>query len=93
MIEDFRYPTVDEKNLGSALVGRSVAIYWDGDDAFYPATVISFTEESHRYIVRYLNDETGAEYEENLNETPWKISDVIHTNPQSLARLCSCRVG
>jgi hypothetical protein len=69
----FRAPTADEKKMTTELIGRRVRIYWDGDDAYYPAAIVSYNPDINKHKVLYENDATGIEYDEDLVVSGWQI--------------------
>lgn len=69
----FGKPTPQEVVLGEQLIGKKIAILWDGDKVFYPASIIKYDPSSRAYTVVYHKDESGSEYVENLLKTVWKI--------------------
>ena len=96
MALSFREVTETEKFGKEELLGRLIKIYWDGDDVFYSAKIKSYNPANDTFMVKYENDDEGPEYEENLRDTIWRISDgtsddyklessskVIHTKMQS----------
>jgi hypothetical protein len=72
-MSQFREPNSEELLLKSDLIGKHIKIYWDGDDVFYPADVVSYDEASKLHSVLYENDETEKLYSENLLGSIWKI--------------------
>jgi hypothetical protein len=69
----YRLPTEEEKRQGAGLSGSKIAIWWDGDSMFYPCVVKSYDEKSGKFSVLYEEDNTGEQYEEDLNTSTWKI--------------------
>lgn len=69
----FDKPSAVEINSGLELVGRKIAILWDGDKVFYPAVIARHDPSNGAFVVKYHNDESDAEYLENLRKTVWKI--------------------
>lgn len=55
-------------------VGSRIAIYWDGDDDYYPCRVTSIVDgPHHKYTVLYEEDETHLQYEEDLEKSKYLI--------------------
>jgi len=71
----FRDPVEEEKRNLSTLIGQRVAIWWDGDHVFYPARLLTFNPITLTFMVIYDNDATNQQYEENLNNSIWKLWD------------------
>ena len=71
----FRDPMEEEKLNLSALVGQRVAIWWDGDSVFYTCRLLTFNPITSTFMVLYDNDTNNQHYEENLNNSAWKIWD------------------
>lgn len=71
----YRDPTEEEKRNPSSLIGSRVAIWWDGDNVFYPCQLLTYNSVTSTCMVLYENDATNQQYEENLNETRWKLWD------------------
>lgn len=69
----FDKPSTVEINSGFELVGRKIAILWDGDKVFYPAVIARHDPSNGAFVVKYHNDDSDAEYLENLRKTVWKI--------------------
>jgi hypothetical protein len=67
----FTKPTLNEVQGPTSLIGAKIAIFWDGDQVFYPCMIMNHDPVKTRFIVKYENDEGGAEYAENLRVTPW----------------------
>ncbi len=74
MAKYYRSIPADEKPQHQAvsLVGSHIEIYWDGDDAFYPGSVVGFNEETMRHQVVYENDE-GRVTDEDLLSSEWNL--------------------
>lgn len=71
--DKYRFPNREEKQLGPELVGKKVAIYWDGDKVYYPATLTSYNENTQKFCVEYEEDSTNEKYDEDLKSSGWKI--------------------
>lgn len=69
----FGKPTTLEQQWGEDLVDKCIAVYWDGDNVYYPCTVTRYEVERDRFSVVYLNDSAGGEYAENLRKISWKL--------------------
>ena len=73
MAKYYRSIPAEEKPQHSAgLVGSHIEIYWDGDDAFYPGSVVGFNEETMCHQVVYENDE-GRVTDEDLLSNEWNL--------------------
>lgn len=73
MSDNYRFPTREEKQYGVELVGKKIAIYWDGDDVYYPGVVTGFDENTQKFTVEYEEDSTNEKYMEDLKSSSWKI--------------------
>jgi hypothetical protein len=73
MTDFYEIPTSEEKSSDGHLVGARITIYWDGDDAFYPARVMSYDKSQDSYVVFYENDSSGVKYTEDLKRSTWKL--------------------
>jgi hypothetical protein len=74
-MSEYRDPTDEERQLRHELVGRSISIYWDGDDAYYGGLVVGFDETAGKFKVKYDGDDTGDVYDENFASSKWRITD------------------
>lgn len=70
---EFRDCLEEDRNCGDELSGCKISIYWDGDNVYYPGTVISFDSNSKKHSVVYDNDDSNLEYEEDLLVSQWKV--------------------
>jgi hypothetical protein len=71
----FREPTDEEKDFQTySLVNKRISIYWDGNDEFFPALVLTFDRETDQFSVLYDGPDDQI-YKENLKESVWKIWD------------------
>eukprot|EP01041_Mallomonas_annulata_P003345 gene3345-6619_t len=70
-MENYQKPSIDERSLGQNLAGRHIDIFWDGDNVYYPATIIGYSSEKKLYTVRY--DEGDEEFEEDLANIEWRL--------------------
>jgi len=53
--------------LAPLAIGTRIAIYWDGDDEYYPCRVSGIIDDRHhKYSVLYEEDESELQYEEDL---------------------------
>lgn len=59
--------------MTEGLVGAQIEIYWDGDLVYYPCKVSRYDAATNKFWVLYENDESGAEYEEDLANSKWRI--------------------
>ena len=73
MSDHYRFPTREEKQLGPELVGKKIAIYWDGDKVYYPGFVTGYDESTHKFEVEYEEDSTHEKFDEDLRTSGWKI--------------------
>lgn len=73
MADLYRFPTREEKQFGQELVGKKITIYWDGDNVFYPCTVIEFDSSNGKFNVEYEENSDGEKYSEDLKTSTWKI--------------------
>lgn len=69
----FESPSATERAYGVELVGQFVGIWWDGDNVFYPARILSYEPEQDKFTVLYENDDSGGQYSEDLHQSVWKI--------------------
>lgn len=69
----FEKPSLQEVYGGEGLIGKKIAILWDGDKVFYPANIIRYDPSTQAYTVCYHKDDSGSEYAENLKKTVWKV--------------------
>lgn len=69
----FEFPNQAEINWGPELVGRHISIFWDGDQVYFPCTVVKFDDQRDKIHVLYENDPTGRKYVESLRRTVWKL--------------------
>lgn len=76
----FRNPTKEERSGDERLVNQRIAIYWDGDNVYYPGRVVSYNAEAATAQVLYENDESGEQYEESLAEVRWLLWDESAEN-------------
>jgi hypothetical protein len=62
------------ETLTPLVVGSRIAIYWDGDDEYYPCRVTTILDGlHHKYTVLYEEDETDLQYEEDLEKSKYLI--------------------
>lgn len=73
MSDNYRFPTREEKQLGAELVGKKIAIYWDGDKVYYPGIVTGYDEITQKVWVEYEENDSGEKYSEDLRSSGWKI--------------------
>jgi hypothetical protein len=76
MIRTYRALSEEEKVSGPKLIGSKIAIFWDGDDLFYPGTVTAFREETNTHLVKYDTGENDEVYEESTRDSVWLIEDT-----------------
>ena len=60
---------------GAALVGKRIEVYWDGEDAWFEAEVLSYDAKLRYHAVRYVAD--AQEMDEDLLGQPdaWRHKD------------------
>ena len=72
----YRNPT-DAELLTSLEIGTRIAIYWDGDDEYYPCTITGIVDidgsNHHKYTVLYEEDDSELHYEEDLSKSKYMI--------------------
>lgn len=73
MADLFCEPGGEQQFSTTELIGKRIAIFWDGENTYFSATVISFNLTESKHYVRYDNDDTSDLYPEILNDQPWKI--------------------
>jgi hypothetical protein len=73
MSDMFCEPGGEQQFYTTELIGKRIAIFWDGDDTYFSAMVISFNLTENKHYVRYDNDDTSDLYPEALDDQPWKI--------------------
>jgi len=72
MDSKFEFPNEVEINWRDELVGKHIAIYWDGDQTYFPCTVVKYDGQRDKFHVFYESDQR-KKYIENLRRTAWKI--------------------
>lgn len=79
-----------ESYLTPLAVGTRIAIYWDGDDEYYPCRVTSIVDgPRHKYTVLYEEDDTELQYEEDLEKSKyliWSGTDEQYSKERLTAR-------
>jgi hypothetical protein len=72
----YRPSTAEDQQLlkfPGEFVGCNISIFWDGDNVFYPCTVVRYDTETDKFAVRYVNDETNEESIEDLQTSKWQV--------------------
>lgn len=67
----FQEPTDAQKAALTSIVDHIIEIFWDGDDVYYPCTVLSVNGDNN-VSVRYFGDSEDPA-DENLLESKWRI--------------------
>ena len=62
-------------SAGAALVGKRIEVYWDGEDAWFEAEVLSYDEKLRYHLVRYAAD--AQEIDEDLLGQPDSWRHVV----------------
>jgi hypothetical protein len=73
MADLFSEPGGEQQFYTTELIGKRIAIFWDGDDTYFSAMVVSYNLTENQHYVKYDNDDTSDLYPEALDNQPWKI--------------------
>eukprot|EP01038_Epipyxis_sp_PR26KG_P004667 gene4667-6556_t len=57
------------------VVNNKIAIWWDGDNIYYPGIIAGYNPRKNHFRVKYDNDTSGIIYDEDLSSTKWRIFD------------------
>lgn len=87
----FESPSATERSYGAELVGSLIVVFWDGDNVYYPAKVVSYENEQDKFNVLYENDDSGGLYSEDLRQSVWKIWRGSHEQMQQYFQNKVCR--
>ena len=71
----YRDPSQEELSDANSVIGKRVAIFWDGNGVYFFAEIISYDAETQRHRARYeaSEDSDEAEEEEDLKASIWKV--------------------
>lgn len=64
----------DFQKLGAEFVGVKISIFWDGDNVYYPCTVVRYDSEKDEFFVKYDSDKGDVEHCEDLRNGKWKVA-------------------
>lgn len=88
-VDKYRNPEPDEIKTRLP-VGTRLNIYWNGDKRYYPCKIVGFNDKKHHiYNVLYEEDDSGIQYNEDLNKSKFKIwagTDEEYEEERNLAK-------